>query len=64
MLISFFTNSILILFGSFILLLLLVIGWMCIWNIILYNIPILREVFGLDEPKNKYDTKFTLKYKL
>ena len=38
-------------------------GWFIIWNTILYEISIIREVLGLDEPKNKYNKEFTLKYK-
>ena len=50
--------------GIFLLILLISIGWIIIWNSILYKIPILREILGLEEPINKYNKNFTLDYKL
>ena len=59
-----FLKAILGIFGFILLIIMLFIGWVLIWNHILCNIPILREVLGLDEPKNKYNKRFTLEYKL
>lgn len=48
---------------SLIISLIITVGWYIIWNTILYEIAIIREVLGFDEPKNKYNKEFTLKYK-